>query len=142
MSIEQNKEIVRHVVEEIFNKKNLDYIDACYAPDVLDHSTPPGLPQGFEGYRLKIGMFVAAFPDLNISYEDLIGEGDRVLGRYILTGTHRGDFAGIPPTGKQVKISGMDILRLKDGKVTEHWTEMDTLGMMQQLGVIPSSPAS
>jgi steroid delta-isomerase-like uncharacterized protein len=142
MSIEKNKELIRHGLEEIFNKKNLDYIDAFYAPDVLDHSAPPGLPPGIKGYRLKIAMFVAAFPDLNISYKDLIGEGDKVSGRYILTGTHQGDFAGIPPTGRQVKVSGMDILRLKDGKVAEHWTEMDTLGMMQQLGVIPSSPAS
>ena len=88
MSSEQNKEIVRQGVEEIFNKKNLDYIDAFYTPDVTDHSAPPGLPPGIEGYRLKIRSFVAAFPDLNISYEDLISEGDKVSGRYTLTGTH------------------------------------------------------
>jgi steroid delta-isomerase-like uncharacterized protein len=142
MSSKQNKGIVRHRVEEIFNKKNLDYIDVFYASDVVDHSAPPGLPPGIEGYRLKIGSFVAAFPDLNISYEDLISEGNKVSGRYTPTGTHQGDFAGIPPTGKQVKVSGMDILRLKDDKIAEHWTEMDTLGMMQQLGVIPGSSAS
>ena len=87
-------------------------------------------------------MFTSAFPDLKITHEHLIAEGDMVGGRFTLTGTHQGDFAGIPATGNQVSVTGHDFARLTGGKVVEHWVEMDTLGMMQQLGVIPTPEAA
>ena len=141
MTTQTIKAMVQRGVEQIFNKKNLTYIDDFIATDVVDHSAPPGLPPGIEGYRLKVGAFTSAFPDLQITYEHMIAEGDMVAGRFTLTGTHQGEFAGIPATGKQVSVTGHDFVRLTDGKLVEHWVEMDTLGMMQQLGVIPAPGA-
>ena len=135
------KTLLKQGVDEVFNKKNLDYIDELYAPDAIDHSAPPGLPTGIEGFRLKIGMFTNAFPDLNISYVFVTAEDDMVAGRFTLTGTHQGDFAGIPATGNYVSITGHDFVRMENGKVTDHWVEMDTMTMMQQLGVIPTPQA-
>ena len=141
MSATNIKTIFQQGVDEIFNRKNLGYIDAFYAPDVVDHSAPPGLPPGIEGVHLKIGMFTNAFPDLNLTYAYVIAEGDMVAGRFTLTGTHQGDFAGLPATGKQVSVTGHDFVRIVDGKVTDHWLEMDTMTMMQQLGVMPAPEA-
>ena len=141
MSSANLKAIFKQGVDEVFNKKNLGYIDDLYTPDVVDHSAPPGLPPGIEGYRLKLGMFTTAFPDLNISYDFVIVEDDMVAGRFTMTGTHQGDFGGIPATGKQISVSGHDFVRMVDGKVAEHWVEMDTMTMMQQLGVIPTPEA-
>ena len=141
MSQSDLKTILKSGVDEVFNKKNLDYIDELYAPDAVDHSAPPGLPAGIEGFRLKIGMFTNAFPDLNISYAFVTVEDDMVAGRFALTGTHQGDFAGIPATGRQVSVTGHDFVRIVDGKVTDHWLEMDTMTMMQQLGVLPTPQA-
>ena len=138
MSNSTVKATAKKAVEEIFNKKNLAFIDELVMPDVVDHSAPPGLPPGIEGYRLKVSMFTNAFPDLHLSYSHHIVEDDMIAGRFTLTGTHQGDFAGIPATGKQISVTGHDQLRVRDGKIAEHWVEMDTLGMMQQLGVIPS----
>ena len=135
------KDIFQHGVDEIFNRKSLDFIDEFYVLDAIDHSAPPGLPAGIEGFRLKIGMLTNAFPDLNITYDFVIADGDMVGGRFSLTGTHQGDFAGIPATGKQISVTGHDYVRMVDGKVAEHWVEMDTMTMMQQLGVIPAAQA-
>ena len=142
MSTQSIKAVVQRGVEEVFNQKNLAYIDELYTSDVVDHSAPPGLPPGIEGYRLKLGMFTNAFPDLHLAYEHVIVEGDMVAGRFTLTGTHQGDFAGIPATGKQISVTGHDFGRVVNGKLAEHWVEMDTLGMMQQLGVIPAPEAA
>lgn len=141
MSSTNLKSLFRQGVDEVFNKKNLEYIDELYAPDAIDHSAPPGLPPGIEGFRLKIGMFTNAFPDLNISYEFVMVDDDMVAGRFTLTGTHQGDFAGIPATGKHVSVTGQDFVRMVDGKVSDHWLEMDTMTMMQQLGVAPTPQA-
>ena len=141
MSSTDLKTVFRQGVNEVFNKKNMNYIEELYAHDAIDHSAPPGLPPGIEGFRLKIGMFTNAFPDLSISYDFVLAEGDMVAGRFTFTGTHQGDFAGIPPTGKQVSVTGHDFVRMVNGKVTNHWLEMDTMTMMQQLGVIPTPQA-
>ena len=142
MSTQSIKPIFERMVEEIFNNKKLVLIDEYVASDVIDHSAPPGLPPGIEGYRQKLEMFTSAFPDLHLAYEHVIVEGDMVAGRFTLTGTHQGDFAGIPATGKQISVTGHDFARVVDGKLAEHWVEMDTLGMMQQLGVIPTPEAA
>jgi predicted ester cyclase len=142
MTTQDIKATFRNIVEEIFNNKKLALIDEYVASDMIDHSAPPGLPPGIEGYRLKLGMFTNAFPDLHLAYDHLIVEGDMVAGRFTLTGTQQGDFAGIPATGKQVSVTGHDFGRVVDGKLVEHWVEMNTLGMMQQLGVIPSPEAT
>ena len=133
---EQNKNIVRNGVENVFNLKKLDMIDDLYTHDVVDHSAPPGLPAGIDGARAKVAAFIDAFPDLHLTYEHLTAEDDFVAGRFILSGTHQGDFGGISATGNTVQVSGHDLVRLRDGKVCEHWLQLDTLGLMQQLGVI------
>ena len=138
MATEENKALVRHFYEEVFNNKNQAGIDAFVAPNGIDHDLPPGLPGGIEGTKLFIGMYLAAFPDLHITIEDQVAEGDKVTTRWTTRGTHQGELMGIPPTNKQVTVTGIDINRIEGGKSVEHWLNIDTLGMLQQLGVIPT----
>ena len=137
MSTEENKALVRRFYDEMFNKKNLTAINEFIDPNGVDHGLPPGL-SGIEGTRRFIGMYLAAFPDLHMTFEDLIAEGDRVVLRWTCRGTHQGELMGIPPTGRQVTVTGIEINRLAGGKSVEHWLNNDTLGMLQQLGVIPA----
>ena len=138
MSLEENKACVRQLYEKVFNRKNLAAIDDYFAADVIDHSLPPGVPGGSEGVKLTIGMFVGAFPDMHLTVEDLIAEGDMVVARWTLRGTHQGASLGMPPTGKQFAMPGVSIVRLSDGKSVEQWVVHDQLGMLQQLGLIPA----
>ena len=87
-----------------------------------------------------MGMFFTAFPDLDVHIDELIAEGDTVVGRMTTSGTHKGDFMGIPATGKKATFTEMHMIRLANGKMVDHWGNSDDLGMMQQLGVIPSQP--
>ena len=137
MSTEDNKAVVRRFYEEVMNQKKRAVLDEVFDLNVVDHFAPPGTPGGLEGARQTLGMFLSAFPDLHFTVEDLIAEGDKVVARATLSGTQQGTFMGIPPTGKHVTIGGIDINRFVGGKSIEHWVEMDTLGLMQQLGVIP-----
>jgi predicted ester cyclase len=135
MGTEENKAIYRQFIEEVFNHKDLSRIGDFIGSDMVEHT--PNFPSGLEGAKQGIGAFVIGFPDLHITIEVLIAEGDKVVARLTQGGTHRGEFAGVPPTGKEVSIAGIDIWRLSEGKCAEHWLEMDNLGLMQQLGVIP-----
>jgi predicted ester cyclase len=137
MSTEENKAVVRRFYEEVVNQKKRAVLDEVFDPDLVDHFAPPGTPGGPEGARQTLGMFLTAFPDLHFTVEDLIAEGDKVVARVTMSGTQQGAFMGVPPTGKHVTITGIDINRFVGGKSVEHWVEMDALGMMQQLGVIP-----
>ena len=137
MSTEDNKAVVRRFYEEVMNQKKRAVLDEVFDLNVVDHFAPPGTPGGLEGARQTLGMFLSAFPDLHFTVEDLIAEGDKVVARATLSGTQQGTFMGIPATGKHVTITGIDINRFEGGKSVEHWVEMDTLGLMQQLGVIP-----
>jgi predicted ester cyclase len=137
MSTEDNKAIIRRFYEEVFNRGNLA-VDAFIDPNQVDHFAPPGTPGGLEGAKQTIGMFQTAFPDLHFTVEDMIAEGDKVVARITMSGTQQGAFMGIPPTGKHVTVTAIDFNRLAGGKSVEHWVEMDTLGMMQQLGVVPA----
>ena len=137
MSTEDNKAVVRRFYEEVMNQKKRAVLDEVFDLNVVDHFAPPGTPGGLEGARQTLGMFLTAFPDLHFTVEDLIAEGDKVVARATLSGTQQGAFMGIPPTGKHVTMTGIDINRFVGGKSVEHWVEMDTLGLMQQLGVIP-----
>ena len=127
---------VREGVDRIFNAKDLDHIAEFAAEDILDHTAPEGLPPGREGYRMKIAGLVAAFPDLHIEYEQQLVDGDTVAGRFVMTGTHRGPLGEIPATGRSIRVTGQDMVRVRDGVVVEVRGEMDTLEMMQQLGVL------
>lgn len=133
----ENKTIMRRALKEVVNKGNLDLIDELVSPDFVDHTPFPGLPPDREGVRQSIGMLREAFPNLEITIEDLIAEGDKVVSRQTLRGTHQGEFMGIPPTGKQATWTGILIFRIADGKIVDQWIEQDQLGLMQQLGVVP-----
>ncbi len=137
MPAEENKALVRRLYEEVLNKGNLGVIDELCSADVVDHSAPPGIPSGIEGVKQMMAMYRAVFPDMHVTIEDLIAEGDKVVSRYTLRGTQKGNFMGIAPTGKQVTLTGIAIDHRVDGKVVEHWENFDQLGMMQQLGVSP-----
>jgi len=137
MSIEDNKVAVKRFLEEVFNKRNPAYVDASCAPTIIHHGLTPGLT-GIEGTKRAAGMYLAAFPDLHFTFEDLIAEGDKVVVRWTSRGTQQGDLMGIPPTGKQFSTTGIEIYRFEDSKIVEHWLESDALGMLQQLGAVPT----
>ncbi len=138
MSSEENKALMRHFLEEVFNKKNLTAIDEFIAPDHVDHTLPPFLPNTPEGTKRAIELFLAAFPDVHITVEDMIAEGDKVITRYTSRGTQKGPFMAIPPTGRQVTVSSIIIARIADGKIVEECGLDDQMGLLQQLRVIPA----
>lgn len=137
---EQNKSIVRQI-EEAWNANQLDKLDAFFAPGFAQHSgPPPNLPQGLEGSKATHQMGMQAMPDRRASIEDMVAEGDQVAVRLRLTGTNTGGFPwfNIPANGKSVDVEWISIYRLQDGKVVDHRAVMDIMGLMQQLGAIPS----
>jgi predicted ester cyclase len=140
MSTEENKAIVRRY-REIHNSNNLAALDQVVDANIVSHSGIPGLPPGLEGGKMVHNMFLSAFPDSQVTTEDLIAEGDKVVERFSFHGTNKGSFMGAPPTGKQVTSTGMSVFRIANGKIVEHWGENDALGVMQQLGMIPAPGA-
>ena len=139
MSTEENKALARRVLEEMFNKGNLDLADEVFAPDYVDHD--PAMPEdirGPEGFKEYVSMFRTAFPDVHIEIEDQVAEGDKVVTRWTGTGTHEGDLMGIAPTGNKVTLPGMEIVRFSGGKLAEGWEGYDSMVLMEQLGVMPS----
>ncbi len=141
MSTEDNKALIRRWVDEVLNTGDVSERSPAYqlvATDFVGHF--PGQPpiHGLEAFRQFGSAYFSAFPDLQITPEDMIAEGDKVVMRYGWRGTHKKELMGIPATGKQVTTSGMSILRIANGKIAEQWDSFDNLGMLQQLGVIPS----
>ena len=137
MSAEENKALVHRFVDEVQSQGNTDLIDEICSPEFVNHSSPPGLPADREGIKIVTAMFRQAFPDSYFTVEDMVAEGDKVATRKTFHGTHEGEFMGIPPSGRSVRMGLIDIVRITDGRVVEHWSVGDNLGMMQQLGVIP-----
>ena len=137
MSTEANKALVRRY-RDIHNSNNLAALDEIVAADIISHNGLPGLPPGLEGGKMAHMAFVAAFPDGHVTTEDLVAEGDKVVERFSFHGTNTGPFLGAPATGKQVTATGMAIFRIANGRIVEHWGENDTIGVMQQLGLIPA----
>jgi predicted ester cyclase len=135
MSTETSKALARRLVDAINNDDEAAFLDLL-VPDVVDHYSLPGLPPGREGWNMNRKLLRSAFPDACWHEEDLFAEGDRAVGRYILRGTHLGDFLGTPPSGKWIEVSNIHILRVFDGKVVEHWGHGDDMGMMRQLGAL------
>lgn len=138
MSSEQNKTIVRRFFDEGLSAGNMVFIEQMLDAGFTFHSAPPGLPPGPAGFKLFVGMIRSAFPDYKDTIEEVIAEGDKVVVRWTFRGTHEGDFQGIAPTHKQVTTTGISIFRVAAGKITDDWTNIDMLGMLQQLGAIPS----
>ena len=142
MSTEENRAVFRRYVEEVFNKGNLDLADEVFATYVAHQPDGHAEERGPENVKRFVREFREAFPDGHSTVEDQIAEGDRVVTRWRMRGTHEGEFRGIEPTGNKLDITGIGIFRFSDGKVVESWDNFDQLGMMQQLGVIPSQAAS
>jgi steroid delta-isomerase-like uncharacterized protein len=134
---EQNKALVRYLIEEVIGRANLDLADEYVSEDYVGHSSIPEANTK-EGHKQYIAALHRAFPDLEITLDDLIAEGDKVVTRWTARGTHKGEFMGIPPTGRRVVITGIDIDRVVDGKLVECWTRPDDLGLLQQIGAIPA----
>ncbi len=137
MSLETNKALMRRFYEEFWCRGNADAVDEFVAPSYVDHQLPEGWPQGREGLKQLVCEWRTGFPDMSETIDDLIAEGDRVVGRFVLTGTHEGPFRGIAPTGVKVRVTGIDIVRIADGRICEWWYSEDTLGLLQQLGQLP-----
>ena len=137
MSAEENKAIVRRYLEEAWNKKNVGIIDELMAPNYARYLPGQHKPLDREGQKQRIAGFHAAMPDLAYFIEDLFAEGDRVVFRIMIRGTHQGAFMGAAPTGKQLTVTAIDIAHLENGKIVDHWGQMDMLGLMRQIGQIP-----
>ena len=135
---EPNKALVRQLLEDDISRGDAAVAERIIAPDFHDHTNPPGMRHGLAGHNAIVALFRAAFPDQWWRIDDLIAEGDRVVARVTMTGTHLGDFFGIPPTGRRVTVGGIHILRVADGQIAEHWGVNDDLGLMRQLGVVPA----
>jgi len=134
---EQNKVVVRRVIEEVYNQGDLAAIEEYVASDFVIHS-PSEEIHGPDGVKQYVAALRDSFPDLHLTIEDQIAEGDRVATRWTARGTHTGAFQGIPPTGKRGSMTGIAIDRFANGKVVECWVNGDDLGLLQQLGVIPT----
>jgi steroid delta-isomerase-like uncharacterized protein len=135
---EPNKAIVRRLFEELWNKGNLSLADELFAPNYEHHDASTlDFGRGPESEKKRATLYRTAFPDIQLTMEEVIAEGEIVMTRWSCRGTHKGDLSGIAPTGKQINISGVTIARLANGKMAESWVNWDALGLMQQLGVVP-----
>ena len=135
MSTEDNKARV-HRAYEGFNQRNLAVFNELCAPDLVFHNASTTI-HGLEASMQVLSILLTAFPDARFTVEDLIAEGDKVVARHTLRGRHQGNFMGIPPTGKQITVTGIEIFHFANGKAVEEWVNGDDLGLLQQLGMVP-----
>lgn len=136
---EDLKAISRRLLEEAFTQGRLEIVDEIVAAGYVAHDPASPEPvRGPDGLKAFITVYREAFPDLRATVEEQIAEGDKVLTRWSARGTHEGELLGIPPTGKQSTVTGMTLDRFEGGKIVESWDNWDTLGMLQQLGVVPA----
>jgi steroid delta-isomerase-like uncharacterized protein len=140
--LERNKANFKKLIDEVINQGRLDLADQLLTVDRPDHQEmglPPEMTKGYAGFRMVIGMFRAAFPDLRFTSHYMIAEGDRVLSYNTVEGTHQGTFMGIPATGKKLRATAADVCRFdEEGKISEHWGVLDMFAVMIQLGVVPA----
>jgi steroid delta-isomerase-like uncharacterized protein len=134
--IEKNKQICREFLEELHNKDNLDIIDVYVDENVVSHDPFPGQAPGARGVRETMELYRKAFPDYRITFNDMLSENDKVMIKFTTIGTHKGEFMGFPASDNAISYEEVLILRLKNGKIIEHWAVADTLGFMQQVGAI------
>ena len=131
---ENNLAVMGRIYEEFINQGNVEVFDELVAQDVVEHEEFPGIEPNHEGVKQFFAMFRSAFPDLHFEVEEMFAAGDKVVARIVMHGTHEGEFMGMPPTGNKISVEAIDIFRLVDGKVAEHWGIGDSMTMMQQLG--------
>lgn len=144
MLTETNKAIVRRFIEEVQNQHHLNIVGEIMDPHMIDHfydaqgmSRPENAVETFKAFYSNM---LAAFSDLRVTIHQMLAEGDKVVTHKTFHGTHQGVFRGMPPTGKKITVDVMDIFRIVDGKIVEHWAVVDWLSMMQQLGAVPKAP--
>jgi steroid delta-isomerase-like uncharacterized protein len=135
-----NKDVILAIFNECMNGRNVEAMSKYVASDCVFHSMP-FLPNGPEGLHAMLQMFWAGFPDVKMFVDEAIAEGDTVFCRGHGDGTHQGVFNGVPATGRSISVGFMDCWHLKDGKLVAHWVQMDIMGMMVQLGVVPAPGA-
>ncbi len=135
---ERNKTVIRRFVEEVQNKRDWAVYDELNDPEFVNLSAPPGVPPDREGGKMFLQGFFSAFPDAEFTIDDMIAEGDRVATKKTFTATHTGDLGDIAATGNRVTLQFVDIMRVRNGRIVEHWLSMDQLSLLQQLGVIPA----
>jgi steroid delta-isomerase-like uncharacterized protein len=133
----QNKDVARRLYEEALNKRDLDLLDELVRPDYIEHDPLPGQREGLDGIRDRYTMLIEGL-DPRFTIEDEIAEGDRVVVRWTNSGTHVGEFLGAPATNRSFSIAGIDIYRVQDGKLAEHWHVVDMYAQLIQLGLLPS----
>ncbi len=142
MSEDQNKTVIRKFVEEFKNKANHAIVDDLCAPDFVHHFKDPRLPADPKALKILGAMVVSAFPDVRATVEDLLADGDRIVERTTARATHRGEFEGVPATGRPVTWTEIHLYRLKNGKIAELWSEIDFLAILTQIGALPMPGAA
>lgn len=134
----ENADLIKRFYEEAMGGGNLDLIDELASDDIVDHEEGlPGQPGGKEGVKFFVGKMRQAFPDIKVTVDVTLDQGGLAAGRAIMRGTHQGEFMGVPASNKSVEVESIDIIRVEDGKVAEHWGVTDTMSLMQQIGAIP-----
>jgi steroid delta-isomerase-like uncharacterized protein len=140
VSTEENKRISWRLQEEVFGQGNLKLVDELLAADYISHAPgDPELSRGPEDIKEVVRAYHSAFPDINFAVEKQVAEGDMVVTRWIARGTHRGEFMGVPPSGRRIEVSGMSMDRISGGKIVENWNNWEALEMMRQIGAIPDA---
>lgn len=137
-TVEHNKAIVRDFIDALFSRGDLSAVERFLSDDFINHDPPVGVSPDRHGMRSAAEMFRVAFPDWHSVLHQLIGEDDLVVEQFTASGTHRGQFLGAAPTGSVVFLSGINIFRLRDDAISERWGRLDELGLLRQLGLIPS----
>ena len=137
MSTEENKAIIRRMTEEFYNQGNVESAERFFADTYVHHDPASPQVRNRDGLKEVVRAFLAGCPDLHITIDELLAEGDTVTKRWTYHATHTGDLSGLPPTGKHITMSGLELFRLESGKIVECWLGYDNLSLMQQLGVIP-----
>lgn len=140
MTLEENKKIMNSFIEEVINKQNLNAANNLVSEDFTEHVPFPGQGPGREGLKFALNSMFLGFPDMKWTVDEQIAEGEKVVSRFTWTGTHKGEFMGIPPTNKRVKVWGVVIDVVRNGLFSESRIIMDSVGLLQQLGVMPQPP--
>jgi steroid delta-isomerase-like uncharacterized protein len=142
MSNETNKATVRREIEQRWNKHRMDNVDEFFTRDIVGQLNSSDPVSGQQKMNEGLAIFLNAYPDIRLTIEDEFAEGDKVVVRFTMTGTHQGELLGIPPTGKQIRLTGVSIYRLVNAKIAELWFLFDSLTALQQMGVVPELAAA
>lgn len=140
MTTDELKTIARRFFDDVWNRHDVGAIDRLFAPDFVDHYLSTPRTPDRDGFKQECSVYLEAMPDTSLSIEDQIAEGDRVVSRVVFRGTNTGPFGPMAPTGNTVEVTGCIILRMRDGLVAERWGNIDDLGALRQLGLVPAMP--